>query len=276
MSLVRSAMVVATLVAGCTATAGAVEVSGSSPAEGPIELQCTPVDTWWPASSPGRVEVEAPRLSVLVTDVRPKSAVVLLDGRIVGRSRYLNGSKGFLYLEPGDYTLEIRLDGYRPETFTVAARPGCRFDVRHRMVKNDGIAAGPSLADIGKGEPEQRVWKPVAGSVAGSHTVPPAPRGADLSLRPDLAKRERAAAAPAGELGSLRLRVAPGTATVYLDGTLLATARELELMVAPLAVPAGTHRLEIRAPGHAHRSQEIEVVAGEVTEVTLALDRSGS
>ncbi|HPA82718.1 MAG TPA: PEGA domain-containing protein, partial [Thermoanaerobaculales bacterium] len=62
-------------------------------------------------------------------------------------------------------------------------------------------------------------------------------------------------------------------AEVYLDGSFLATARELELMVAPLAVPAGRHAIEVRAPGFSTGFEAVSLVAGEVVEVEVVLQR---
>jgi len=62
-------------------------------------------------------------------------------------------------------------------------------------------------------------------------------------------------------------------ATIYLDGSYLASARELDLMVSPIAIPVGQHVLEARAPGFASRTEEIVVTAGELVELELVLDR---
>ena len=65
----------------------------------------------------------------------------------------------------------------------------------------------------------------------------------------------------------------PPTAEVYLDGSFLATGRELDLMVAPLAVPLGPHVIEARAPGFASRFEEVSVTEGEVVELEIVLQR---
>jgi hypothetical protein len=201
--------------------------------------------------------------------------MVFLDGRFAGRARYFNGAKGFLYLEPGDYRLELRLDGYRTEAFQIAAQPSCLFEIRHRMQRSHGPAAEGTVPPVGKGEPEQWIWAPVAGAAA-APSDPTRPAEPDAALRPDLDLGSSTAAGVGAPRGSLRLHVKPPTAEVFLDGSFLATGRELDLMVAPLAVPAGRHVLEVRAPGFASRTEEISAAAGGLVEVEIVLQRGPS
>jgi hypothetical protein len=280
MGVDRTVVMVA-IVLACSGVAAAGVADGpplpaaTPAAEGVSKVPCTPVDTTWPMSSSGPYDLQPPRLSVVVTDLRPKDTVVLLDGRVAGRSRYFNGKKGFLYLEPGRYKLELRLDGYRPVAFDITARPNCRFDVRHRMERAQGLADAGYPEPPGKGEPAQWVWQPVQPAPATPAPAVP-PGGPDLSLRPDLGPTSAEVAQPAAAAGSIKLRVEPSTASVYLDGSFLATARELGKMVAPLVVPAGQHVVEVRAAGFASRSVVINVVAGERVELEVALQREAS
>jgi len=256
--------------AGAEDPPGQRGAAGAEAQAGEEEVPCTPVATIWPASSSGQLRLQAPRLSVVTTDLRPKDAVVLLDGRVAGRGRHFNGKKGFLYLEPGRYTLELELDGHRPEAFTIVARPGCRFDIRHRLERARGAVSRSASAEAVKAEPTRWIWDPIDG--ADAPAMQPASRGPDPSLRGDLAP-SRAAPRQPGDMGSLRLRISPPMATIYLDGSYLASARELDLMVSPIAIPVGQHVLEARAPGFASRTEEIVVTAGELVELELVLDR---
>lgn len=248
--------------------------AGSNPPAGggARDVPCSPVTTVWPVSNAGPATLEAPKLSVVVTDIRPKDALVSLDGRVAGRARYFNGTRGFLYLEPGIYRLELRMDGFRTEAFTIAAQPSCRFEIRHRMERARGPTAEIPGPAVGKGEPEQWVWAPLEPAVA---AAPPTgrPGAPNPSLRPDLGLGSSTALKPEPARGALRLRVTPSTADVYLDGSFLATARELDLMVSPLAVPVGRHVLELRAPGFAGRTEEISVAAGAVVELEIVLQQ---
>ncbi len=232
------------------------------------DLPCSPVATSWPTSASGPSRLQAPQLSVVKTDLRPKDASLFLDGRFVGRARFFNGKKGFLYLEPGEYRLEAAAKGYRTDVFLIRARPNCRFDVKHRMIKGDGgLADGESPG--GKNEPVQWIWSPVAAAVP---SVQPAPSGgADESLRPDLRGAPPQLAEANVGRASIRLRVRPEESTVYLDGAFLATARQLDLAVSPLAVTVGVHRIEVLAPGYAGQVAEVTLSEGgqELIEITL-------
>lgn len=269
---VLAACVVGTA-AGDEGPAAAVVSAGSTPpaAGDARDVPCSPVRTVWPASGSGPATLDTPRLSVLITDIRPKDGLVYLDGRFAGRSRYFNGTKGFLYLEPGIYRLELRLAGYRTEAFTIAAQPSCRFEIRHRMERARAPAAGVPGPTVGKGEPEQWIWAPLEPAVASAQ--PTGRTGApDPTLRPDLGLGSSTALQPEPARGALRLRLKPSTAEVYLDGSFLATARELDLMVSPMAVPVGRHVLELRAPGCTGRAEEISVVSGAVVELDIELE----
>jgi hypothetical protein len=179
------------------------------PAEdGAREVPCSPVATAWPVSGSEPYALQAPQLAVAFTDIRPKDGMVFLDGRFAGRARYFNGTKGFLYLEPGDYRLELRLDGYRTEAFQIAARPSCQFEIRHRMQRSRGSTAEGPVPPAGKGEPVQWIWAPIAGAAA-APTGPGRPAGPDTALRPDLGLGSSTAPEAGVPRGSLRLRVKP-------------------------------------------------------------------
>ena len=66
--------------------------------------------------------------------------------------------------------------------------------------------------------------------------------------------------------------VRPESASVYLDGAFVATGRELELMVEPLATTSGAHLIEVRAPGFVSVARNIELEEGEVLEFEFNLD----
>jgi hypothetical protein len=66
--------------------------------------------------------------------------------------------------------------------------------------------------------------------------------------------------------------VSPGSAEVRIDGVFVATARELSAMEGPLAVAAGSRRLEVRATGHLGWARTIELAEGQTLELEVALD----
>lgn len=62
-----------------------------------------------------------------------------------------------------------------------------------------------------------------------------------------------------GPVGSIRLRVNPEHARVYVDGALVGTAAEFGGFGNHLELPAGTHALELRADGYQTWSGQIDV-----------------
>lgn len=228
-------------------------------------VPCTQVATTWPVFEGKPPDLSAPTLSVVRTDFRPKDARLFLDGRFVGRARYFNGKKGYLYLQPGKYRLECVLGGYRYEVFEIEARQNCRFDIQHRMTRASGEEVEVRGDPPGKGIPTQRVFSPLQTEPPPAKTEPS--RGPDPSLRPDVS------AVPSG-FGSLKLKVRPAKASVFIDGELLATGREIELMVGPFSVAAGAHDLEVRAAGFATQKITVEIPAGVTKEYEFDLQET--
>lgn len=234
-----------------------------------VFLPCTPVAAYWtgPAPTPGMPP--GPALAIVDIDVRPKDARLYLDDRFVGRARYLDGRPGYLYLEPGSYHLELRLDGYKTVAIALDAEAGCRLDLKHRLERVKGTPKEQKAQNFGKGKPFNRVYAPLrpvddddASAVRG---------GADPSLRPDIGSTLSSEEPQVAEGAGLDLNVTPLTASIAIDGKFAATAGELTKMEGPLAVASGTHRIEISAPGHQSYSQIVELQDGQVFELSIEL-----
>jgi hypothetical protein len=268
------------LIFACAAVTGAAS-GGAGVAEreavdaSTVVLPCLPVGTYWNGPLPPEGTPSAPDLAIVAIDTRPKDARVHLDDRFVGRARYLDGSPGYLYLEPGSYRLDLRLEGYETVTVAIEAEPGCRYDLKHRLQKARGEPAGPDDESFGRGKPLERVYAPLAG--AGGAAVD-APRGGpDPSLRPDVGRETAGAAAPMTRDATLRLQVRPSHAAVWIDGAFVASGSELAKMEAPLAIASGSHTVTAEAPGHTSDTRTIEVGPGQVMEleIVLAADSAG-
>ena len=162
------------------------------------------------------------------------------------------------------------MGGYRTEVFVIEARPSCRFDIRHRMTRSSDTPKEKRGDPPGKGVPGQRVFHPVG--YAPPRHEDDRSGGPDVGLRPDLGGSTAPAAAREPRTSSLLFEVHPKTASVYLDGKFLANGEELALMVGPVAIPAGAHVVEVRAPGFASRQIEIDVRPGELKEITVSLE----
>jgi len=243
-----------------------------------VVVPCIPVAAYWTGPPQSDGMPPGPSLAIVDTRIRPKDARVHLDGRFVGRARYFDGKPGYLYLEPGEYRLELRFDGYETVTIELQATAGCRYSLKHYMDRIAGAKKEKMADTFGKGKPFERVFSPLVeaeGRVASNASADP-PAGPDLSLRRDLDLANRARKTTFGKSGaSLRLSIAPQSATVSVDGIFVATARELSLMEGPLATTAGTHIIEVHADGFVGASRQVELEEGEELAVEISLSAKG-
>jgi len=242
-----------------------------------IDLECIPVAAYWQGSEPAAGTPPGPDLAVVTFDIRPKDARVHLDERFIGRSRFFNGKKGHLFLESGSYLIELRLEGYRVVRIEFAAEAQCRYDVIHRLERFKGGANNDSEASYGKGRPLNRVFAPLSSpeievaSGAGKHK----PAAPDVRLRSDLGQGSKPSTDRHSSHASLRLRVSPEQASIFIDGVFVATAGELTSMEGPLATTAGERLVEITADGFQKWSETAHLSAGEVKEMSVKLTPQG-
>jgi hypothetical protein len=61
------------------------------------------------------------------------------------------------------------------------------------------------------------------------------------------------------QMGSLRLKVKPNTASVYVDGYYAGTVDDFDNSFQKLSIALGTHKIEISAPGYQPLIVEIEI-----------------
>jgi hypothetical protein len=96
--------------------------------------------------------------------------------------------------------------------------------------------------------------------------------------RPSLSTIDRAGSAPepvTHATGSIRLKVSPGTAEVYIDGVLAGAAREFDGMFSHhLVLESGPHQLELRADGYETYHETISVDAGKTLTERLSLKKT--
>ena len=64
--------------------------------------------------------------------------------------------------------------------------------------------------------------------------------------------------------GSLRIETIPGAAQVFVDGFYAGTADEFGLLGHPLTLPAGSHRIELRAPGYETLAFSVMIEPNEI------------
>ncbi len=216
-----------------------------------------------------------PDLAVVDTDVSPEAALVVLDGRVIGTADDFDGYPGYLYLEPGHYTLEFQLGGYRSQVLQLDAAAGRTYPLDLDLERVPGEAVQPWW-DRPDGLPVGRVFAP-ARPTSPEAPAPGSPeRGPDPSLRPELSRpggptHREGAPVPSG--AALQLEVTPAGASVYLDGTFVGTGSELASLQRGLSVAPGRHRLEAMAPGYRNRVVDVDVAAGGERQVIVELER---
>ena len=237
-------------------------------------LPCDPVAAYWTGPPQSDGMPQGPSLAIVSVQARPKDARVHLDDRFVGRARYLDGKPGYLYLEPGAYRLELRLEGYQTMIVALEASAGCKYSLKHYMERINGVKKEKKADLYGKGMPFERVFGPQAEPE--DLVASTAPTAHDLSLRRDLDASDQGVEMKAGRRGaSLRLKVAPESATVSLDGVFVATAWELSLMEGPLATTAGPHLIEIRAEDFVDAERRVDLEVGEELAMQISLSEKG-
>jgi len=70
---------------------------------------------------------------------------------------------------------------------------------------------------------------------------------------------------PKHDLGALRIKASPGTAKVYVDGTLMGVVDDFDGLSHHLELEPGVHRLELRADGYQTLSKDVTVTTSTTT-----------
>ena len=223
-----------------------------------------------------------PTTGILALRVSPSVAVLNLDGKPVGAAADFRQE-----LAAGSHELEISAPGYqsRRETITVPAggekslefalvKPptppppttgilSLRVSPSVAVVSLDGRPAG-SAADfrqqLSAGPHELEISAPGYQSRRETVTVP---AGGEKSLEFALVKPPTP---PPPTTGILSLRVSPSVAVVSLDGRPAGSAADFRQELS-----AGSHELEISAPGYQSRRETVTVPAGGEKSMELAL-----
>ena len=196
---------------------------------------------FWLGPAPRRVYLlTQPAAGIIETDVRPKKAVVKLDGAVVGQSRDYNGRWDRLGLPPGRHTIEFSAPGHMTLEVQLDVESGSYHHFDEEL--NPGEGRDPRSIRL---PPEQE-------------REAPAPTVEDHAELPT---------------GFLRVRVQPTDAVIYLDGEFLARADELARLHGALPVAPGRHVLEVVRPGHAGQRVEVAVESDRSATVEVELQR---
>jgi hypothetical protein len=204
------------------------------------------------SETPGGATATVPGTSPVDLQVSPPSALVVLNGVLVGSVDEFGRGSDYLYLDAGKYALEFRAPGFRTRTLWLNVSGGNKTLVSLGL-EADPAASAESTAPPSPGLPHGRRFSPSFGP-ATSQPEPPA--------------------GVAGEPGSttLVLHVSPLSAAVYVDGVLLGTGEHLAHLGEGLAVSPGPHRIDVVAPGHTGKTLQVDVQAGKKVELSITLD----
>ena len=220
------------------------------------------------------------------TEIWPENALLFLDGRYVGTAGDFGGSDDYLYLRPGDYTLEFRLDGYESASLHLRVESGARIELNRKLHR---ISATPIDAPSDPPEPEgglRRYWGKEGGKLvvlAGDeHRAVADDDDADDSV--DDEDAGEAVPAPLSSMrsrahyrstttASLRFFLEPADAAVYLDGHLIGVAADIARADGGTLVMPGSHTITVTRPGLRSRTLTVEVFAGESKRIELALEK---
>jgi hypothetical protein len=171
--------------------------------------------------------------------VRPREALVYVDGYSAGEVDDFDGVFQRLELVPGHHEIVIYAPGYRTHRERVYLNPGSGHTIRHTMVP------------LSPGEDPEPQPVPL---------LPPAQaRGVPPWQFP--------APQPSTRTGTLMLRVQPGDAAVFVDGE--AWRGPMSPLVIHLA--EGSHQLRVEKAGFQTFALDFDVKAGETTSFNVSL-----
>ena len=173
-------------------------------------------------------------------DIRPKKALVTLDGTPVGQARDFNGPWDLLVLRKGTHTVEFSAPGYMTLRVVLEVRAGGYYHVTERLLEGEGLD----------------------------------PRSSEPAPRAEIAMGETPGSEqPAAKLrsGLLHVRVQPPDAAVYLDGEFLAKGDELSRLHGSIPVARGEHTLEVLRPGYQPQTITVLVEGDQPARVRVEL-----
>jgi len=211
----------------------------------------------------------APSTKIGALDLRlqPKKAAIYVDGYYVGKAKTFDGRPDFLWLEEGTYEITFYMEGYRTLTRTFAVRSGVVADVRIALEPGVAILPPEPTEVVAERSPPKEVDRRPAEAESGRQVA----GTGEEDWRQGTSSSRDVRRNP----GRIHLTVAPEDASVYLDGRLLGSGRELAGLHAGLLVDPGQHSLEIVRPGFQPRELDFGVASGEDLDLEVALIAAG-
>ncbi len=205
-------------------------------------------------------------------DVSPESAQIYLDGQLVGIADDFDGFPDFLWLEKGTYDVVIFAPGFQTLSRQYSVYGGMVIDIEDALVPGQETLP-EDLASKSSVNREERLRRDRENEeqVRTYEATQARPyKAADEGEAAGEAEADRLDAR--GEPGSVKLKIEPDDASVYLDGRFLGTGRELARLRSGLIVDPGEHVLEVVRPGRRSEKQSFHVRAGEEASLDIELD----
>jgi len=204
-----------------------------------------PYPLWYPRPTVRYVRVYGEESHVapsgmVETDIRPRSAQVLVGDTAVGFVREFDGPAGLLFLAPGIHSLGFAAPGYMTLRRTVRVEAGGSYRIQDRLQEGSGL--------------DPRSDPPIDSPYEIERDPGPSRDGPEEPAAP----------------GRLAIRASPQDAAVYLDGGFLGRADELSRLHGDLAIGLGEHLLEIVRPGFLPETRRFTLENEE--PLTIALD----
>ena len=196
--------------------------------------------------------------------VEPSKARVYVDGYYAGEVDEFDGMFQRLDVAPGRHEITFKLEGYVSHRVKLYAPPDTTVKIRHDMVKG----SGPETVEDRISEEDQRAMREE------EPRYDPERDRRERARRPAPTREPREPEAEAEDVpppATLRLRVAPEDASIYIDGRFRGTGRQLD----ELLLPPGRHKLEVVRPGYRTHESEFEVNDEQPTDLELSLDKLG-
>lgn len=218
----------------------------------------------------------APKLASIKVESEPSGAEVLVNGKPVGMTPLSLGD-----LEPGDYTVQARREGFRPSELQVTCRAGGTEKVRLELkplpgsVKISGLQAGDKVALLAAGKQVRGAEARAAelemkDVLPGEYQLVVERAGHEPGRAPVTVAADRVVEAAAPRMGekpgSLSVESTPPDAEIYVDGK--ASGKTPAVLK---DVPPGTRRIKLVHPDRSDWEDQVDVKPGLQAEVKVLL-----
>jgi len=204
------------------------------------------------SSTPGAAQVFAAPDAAVKFEVKPKKAMVYVDGFYAGIVDDFDSPFQRLYTAPGAHEITLFLEGYRTHTDRAYLAPDHTFKVKLEMEK------------LPAGEVAERPPAPSA-------PPPPqqpgfAPRGPNTRRAPQ--PPDQAPASGERARGTLELTLEPADAEVLVDGQPWQRSGSDHIT---MDLPEGRHNLQVRKSGFVGYLTDVDIRPAETTTLNVNL-----